>query len=517
MDNDRQIELHWPMAGVDRRYGWNRQPPYSTPFARNVRPDSAEGKRERGGSRPGMVKFYAQPLGGMTKIQMLESIDYLSSNALVTRTVAVSAGNVYVESTAGSLSLLGAGGQVSATKILQSSVIDQKMYIADYDSDPAVSSAARAPKVYSPVAGTFATLTATAGTIPYGCPITCEWRSRLLFAGGTTEPYGIFASKQNDATNWDYSETGSGAAWSMAATENGKIGEPVTAMHAFSDLCLIIGCTTSLWILRGDPTFGGALDNLSDCIGVIDKNACCRTPDGLFVFLSHDGLYAIPAGCDSARHPQSLSRERLPDEMRNINVANYAVSLAYDVSGRGIHIFITPHTAGAASHWWFDWETKSFWEVTLDEDHQPFCAHPKRNFPSSESEVLLGCRDGYVRRFHTGYDDDDGVEFESLLWIGPFGDPSQMSDTLISKMQVTLGASSGDVDFSLITGNSPQQAYQDGEAQYTGVFDAGHGGVHHPRVRATASFMTMSGRNNVGWTWEGGSMIVSGKGRARPK
>lgn len=53
MPPEQPINLEFPLAGIDRRAGYSRQKPYTTPHAVNVRPDSAVEGRARGGSRFG--------------------------------------------------------------------------------------------------------------------------------------------------------------------------------------------------------------------------------------------------------------------------------------------------------------------------------------------------------------------------------------------------------------------------------------------------------------------------------
>ena len=53
------IDIHWPAGGQDRRYGFQAQPPYTTPALLNVRNNDVFEQRLRGGSRPGLVKAFA--------------------------------------------------------------------------------------------------------------------------------------------------------------------------------------------------------------------------------------------------------------------------------------------------------------------------------------------------------------------------------------------------------------------------------------------------------------------------
>jgi hypothetical protein len=56
----QKFGLEFPLAGIDRRVGWSRQKPYTTPHAINVRPDSSVEGRASGGSRFGLIPYLFQ-------------------------------------------------------------------------------------------------------------------------------------------------------------------------------------------------------------------------------------------------------------------------------------------------------------------------------------------------------------------------------------------------------------------------------------------------------------------------
>lgn len=54
----RAIDLVYPLAGLHRGAALQRQPPYTTPDAQNMRPRDVFDQRERGGSRPGVTREF---------------------------------------------------------------------------------------------------------------------------------------------------------------------------------------------------------------------------------------------------------------------------------------------------------------------------------------------------------------------------------------------------------------------------------------------------------------------------
>lgn len=457
-------------------------------------------------------------------IRMLNTIQYIAADALQARVVAIANGQLYHEAPVGTMTAVGSGA-FNVDKLLHSADQDQLLYIADHDDSPTLSAGARQPKIYDPATNSVTDWTAdddadgnALGAVPLGCPCIASWRARLVLAGGTTTPHGVFMSRQGDPNDWDYSETDVGAAVSLTLAHAGQMGDVVTCVAPHGDNCLILGGETSLWILRGDPSYGN-LHNLSATHGVIDRGAWCTTPDGLFVFLSQDGVYMVPAGCEAAQAPVSVSREKLPAELLATNKTTHTVAMAYDVVDRGIHIFLTPNTAGstASGHWFLDWESKAFWQVTLGStNHEPFAIHARKNWYTTNSGVILGCRDGYIRYHSHSADDDDGTDFSSEVWLGPIGDSTLFSDTMLAEIAATLGTGSGQVLFEIYQADSPEAAFA-GSPIYQSYWSYGRNPAEHPRIRGQSLYIRLTnGEDGVAWSWEAGYAVIGRKGKTRP-
>lgn len=348
MPNKKPIELHHPLGGVFKRSDHQSQPPYTTPYALNVRPATTSDQRYRVGTRPGLAKaFAAQVSSG--EVRLIATVQYIASNTLKSKVVTSAAGVLKYEQTDGTLSssvscsgLSTPAVVISNTQLVHAVDILQKLYIADWD--PAYSTADRAPKVFDPSANTLAKITASAGTVPLGNPCVARYRGRLCLGGASDAPHQWYASEVADPTNWDYSVDEETAAFSSSSSPAFSLGDPITALIATSDECMIIGCTTSLWILRNDPRSGGSMNNLSPDIGIVSHGAWCTTPEGAVVFLSHDGLYQTYGGCADHR-PESLSRERMPVALLNLGNSNKIINLAYDIFARGVHIRVSDPTS----------------------------------------------------------------------------------------------------------------------------------------------------------------------------
>ena len=521
--------LIFPFKGRDDRYAFQDQPQQTTVRARNVWPDALS--RQRGGSRPGFSKAFSTTLG--SKVLGIGTVTYVpdTSTRITTKVVAVDdAGSVLSGTYGGTLTSIGTIS-VSADHTLSMCERNQLLYIAAHSDVQSESDGTYILKVYDPVAATLATVIPHAGVLPRGATCMCLFRDRLVLAGGTTNPYGIYMSRQGDPEDWDYSELDEGAAVLLGTSDTtGVIGETVTSLTPLGDNCLVIGCPTTLWTLSGDPRFGGQLVNVSREIGVVDKYACCTTPDGLFIFLSADGIYAIPAGCGGK--PTSISRERLPVELLNISRSTAStgkvVTLAYDTRHRGVHIWVSDRTSGSTdagnAHWFLDREDGGFWEVRYDQARfDPYCAVAMRNTPSSESVVIAGCRDGYLRAYDVDHDHDDDADastertISSYVTFGPLSDdPDMDADVRLDQLDVTLSTDSGMVRGTIYRGNSAEEAIDNLDAEQEATvcsLYAGRNPKKYPRVRGPALFVKLS--STAAWAYESGAALLTRAGRTR--
>lgn len=368
----------------------------------------------------------------------------------------------------------------------------------------------RGAKVYDPSDNSLALLTTTStslGAYPVGCTMVVAYRDRLVFAGDPNAPHAFFASRQGDPLDFNYGASGSDAGRAVAGTNTaaGGLSEPIKALMTYSDDMLVFGCTNSIYILRGDWATGGDIQRVSSVIGVVGRFAHCVTPNGEMVFLSRDGLYMMPAGGGT---PIEISRQKLPDELINLDSELYDISLVFDVFNRGIHIFISQNestsTFGTSQyHWWFDWENKGFWPLSLPSAQQPRCAIYNSGSSAPDSAVLMGCRDGYIRRFHRYADSDDGTAISSHVRIGPILMGDGYAEGLLSELYATVAQGSGNVTWGLYSGDNHEGAAVGTTAFATGTWSAeGLNYKEHPRMRGMSGALRLSNAEGLPWAVE---------------
>jgi hypothetical protein len=351
------------------------------------------------------------------------------------------------------------------------------------------------------------------GGIPLDCPIVTRYKDRMVLCKDNQ----WHMSRVGDPHDWDYFQADDDSSRAVAGQNSsaGDLGQEITAAIAHSDNYLIFAHTSELWVLRGDPAFGGAMSNLSRTVGCVDQFAWTYSPQKDLILLAPDGLYAIGAGV--AGVPEPLSQNLLPQELLSLDKSQVHVSLTYDPNGRGIHIYLTPVTTGTKTHWWFSFQTLSFWPITIADDN----VQPTRSLfytnEFGEASAYMGCRDGYVRKQDVAYTDDDGTSFTSYAYLGPvlLGGDEDM-EGMISELMCTLGEESSEVDWSIYVGDTAESALESSTVYSSGEWTAGRNvPVLKPRARGIVAFIKIANGAITPWQFERLRLQITRGGRAR--
>jgi len=377
---------------------------------------------------------------------------------------------------------------------LQAAELLGKLYIVGEDAglwefDPSGSGALRV-------------VIATAGSSPSDCTAIAAWRTRLCVVSQTDTgtpsggggPQNISMSKVGTPLDWSFASLPVGSAVKLNTTgiDTGKLGEPINCLIAHSNDYLLIGCLNSLYLLRGDPTYGGQIDRLSASVGIVAPQAYARGPDGETVFLSNDGIYAIPP--QFGAFPESVSRERLPKELRDIDVKNYRILMAYDVYNRGVFIGQTPIMGSGGKYFWLDWVNRGFWPLEFDPSHEPTSLVFRNADAASAQRLLFGCRDGHIRTMNDAAFTDDGLpERTPELLIGPIAlGGGGYFDGMLVEVVGQLAEGSSEVNCDLLIGTSAENAYR-ATPRPIGTLRGGKNRTFRPQIRGNACIIRLHG------------------------
>ena len=341
---------------------------------------------------------------------------------------------------------------------------------------------------------------------PAGQPLVEVYRNRLLLGGSDH----IFAmSEEGDFAKWNYYDIERGAVRAVAGTptDDGKLGGDMTCFKSWGSSAVIMASKDTIWVIRGNPNTNGRLDNVSRELGIVDQGAISITGNGQVVFLARSGLFTWHVGSNSA--PERFSDNIVPEELKDVDTTANIVKMQYDEKEHGIHLFVTPTAASVGTHWFLDLEAKAFWRSKYQQTHQPLdvAVMPV----SGDSNVLLGSKDGYIRRHDYSATDDDGEDLSSHILIGAFRLGAQGGDMgQIQKIFASLANGSAGVTWAIVTGNSAEEAIDNAVTDIqagtttnvvsTGTWAANWNTPTYARTRGSYAVIWLSGASN--WAYE---------------
>lgn len=524
-------EMSFPLAGIDLSNAYSRQLPRQLPdgrFARSTRSavnvrGFPYGDRSRGGSRPGLGKYVSSPVVADWIIQELCPITTLgytpaggnvvqsSQSGRIVTLVAVSQGNVYSVQAGGTSwsladNLTAVSPPLNFTGVLYSTPLNQKLWFADGVNWC----------YYDPSLNQVLAWAASAGTLPGddqgNTPrLITTWRGRIVCSGVLLDPQNWFMSAVGDPTDWNYfpEEPTPTQALSGDNSPTGVIGDVVTGLIPFSDDLLIFGGDHSIYQMSGDPMAGGQVDLVSDTIGMAWGQAWCKDPYGTAYFFSNKmGIYAYKPG----QEPQRISQP-IESFVQGFDSGLTTIRLLWDDAFQGMHVFLTPTTAPAATtHLFWEWRTQAwFQDVFASSNYDPLtCCTFDGNLPA-DRVALIGSWDGYVRKFDASATTDDGSAFTSSVLLGPITSKN-LDDFVLKDLQAVLGSTSGDVTFTVYADDKAESALT-ATVRVTGTFSAGRSLSKLVRQAGHAIYVKLS--SAAGWQMETVRAKIVGRGDVR--
>jgi hypothetical protein len=526
--SSRPVKIEFPLSGENRSGGYSkRTAPYSTPRAVNVRSVGPLEGRGRGGSRPGLSKLVSTDFGSV--ITGLSSVTYLTSAGAHKHVLAVICdGNLfvvdgstvtqmyaYLTTDDGNYVITDDGDRIifNATVASVNPIGDNnsfqmaesngKLYIAD-----------SVLKRYNPLTGVVENVTGA----PASQPLVCVYQHRVVLSGAD---HMFYACAVGDDTDWSFAKDMGNPGRAFAGHLGGNtIGEPIKAMVQYEDKALVLATNDGVWVIYGNfAGEGGRRACISPRIGVISPGGIAVAPGGTALMLARDGLYSFVIGSDAP--PQPFSDKAVPDDFLDIDPTTVTITMQYDYRSRGFHLFLTPDH-GVGTHWWIDIVNHAMWPVKLSDDHQPLCACELKT--SGFSNIILGCSDGYLRRFDDEAEDDDGTDVQSDLFLGPFHTSREEGyEGQITEIVGALAAESGEVTWRIVVGDSAEEAVDAADAALngdrttgvdsSGTWSAGQNRVEYPRARGAWVVIWLS--STKPWAFESMTAWMKKLGRIR--
>lgn len=538
-------DIHMPLAGLDRSAPFCKQPARKLPdgtYARttrravNVRAYAAIDDRRRGGSRAGLARLINEVVNtgawgdswgdswtGHVFIQGLNVLVgsgydppgggmQVSNSGRVVTLVAVSNGAVKVAGPGAAnwtATIDGDSGTLNTTGLVFSAANQLLLFFADGSHK----------KYYDPSDNTVKDWTLTAGTFPEDSDgnfprLIATWRGRTCMAGLFGDPLNIFMSKMQDPFDFDYNPATptSTDAVKFNASLLGNVGDVVTSIIPLNDDLMLVAGDHTLWILRGDPLYGGKLDLVSDAIGMAWGAAWCRDPYGTLYFVSNRmGVYKFsPTDLTPHRISQAIEQE-----LNGVNTGETTISLGWNDVEQALHMFLTT-TSGPAADRHLTWEarTGSWWpDEFADNDYNPLCVCTFDGNQPEDRVMLIGSWDGYVRQFDPDSAVDDEATLTSEVWIGPFNSPN-LDEMYLYSTQAVMGETSGDVTWGIHPGTTAEAALA-AAARETGTWTAGRNMTDNLKVAAHGVYIKIS--STTKWAMESIRLELTTRGKIRAR
>ena len=341
------------------------------------------------------------------------------------------------------------------------------------------------------------------GSLPSPVYLGCLYRGRITLSGNSNYPHQWYMSRQADHTDWAYIANDAQSPVSGSNADAGEVGDIIRCLIPYNDDYLIFGCANSIWALSGDAAEGGSLNAIDGTVGIFGPRSWCYDSDGNLYFWGTGGIYRIARGFGPV---ECLTQISLPDlvEDEAPDPSTHRITMAYDRKRYGILISVTKLSDGTSSGYWFSLvkETMGFYPESYPTVCGPYSAVYYDATDKTYRDLLVGCKDGYIRKFDgSATNDDSGASdtaISSYVTLGPFQLANGDKEGVITAISgFTTGGSSGgtegdsdDITYKIFSGRTAgdtiEKLVANSSPKVSGTLSAPgrpHGGKKRKKVR----------------------------------
>lgn len=354
--------------------------------------------------------------------------------------------------------------------------------------------------VYDPIKGTLVALEASKGELPEKCNLACAYRRRLVLARGQK----WYMSKVEDPTNWDYFPPVPTKTDAVADSTIEKFaGDTIQTLIPWQDDYLLLGCSGSILLMRGDPLFGGEIDLIADKVGMTFGNSWTRDQGGMIYFFgSHGGVWRMaPGGMPQKLSDLSGSQDvTIQDELESINFNDYRMELEWDHEHDELVVNQIPYSEASTDlnrQWRWAKKTNAWWPDRVGSaDLIAYSSWAGDGDLASDRTLIYGCKDGYLRSVDDLAKNDDEVPIDSYVTIGPLRAGGQADQEIaMNRIKAILSREQGGCAFEVFAADSPEalNEYAYDKLAFKGELEPGQ----NPRlpVRVRGSYLWVRLRN----------------------
>lgn len=515
----RTINIHPPLGGVQHKFGFQNQGPYTSILSMNMWPiDSANG-RSVSATRPPLEAFDSPG----ADVNMLVQVNGDGSQIPQVTFLAARNGLLYKWTGSGmeqidtsfSPPAISTGRPVVATPYLEQVFIANTGAPLYYDHS-----------TQSVPAQRLNTLVADAGDEAdiFDARICATWQGAVWWAGQPASPHLLYGSRVGDPLDYDFSVLAEdeGGAFATLGENEGLINEPITALMPQTTDTMIVGCVNSMWALRGHPRRNGSFESVSETVGPLGQGAWCKAPDDTLYILTKTGLMTLSPEPNSIA--QEISRERIPDKLIALDFVstNPVINMEFDTRYNGVIICVRGEQRQA---WFYDIKNGGFHELEFDDGDEDAEQYPTvlLNFPELATETTSGVlfggeANGGIARF----DNNGTEEVPYSIFIGPIKiSPNAALKSMVTNVRIILGLESTlDGTCTVWFGTDGEEAYINATTPReefgfsTTLQDlAYNNGIMRPRQSNHAMLLELSGNDKVIFESADADFIPSGMQR----
>ena len=309
------------------------------------------------------------------------------------------------------------------------------------------------------------------GSLPNKAYIGCLYRGRCVLSGNPEFPFQWYMSRQTNPWDFAYVANDAGSPVKGGNSDAGEIGDIVRALIPYKDDYLIFGCASTMWFLAGDPMFGGSINELDLTVGIFGSQSWCFDGEGSMYFWGTNGIYVtqIPGV------PKCITEINLPNLVNDegADPSTHKITMVYDRKRKGVLTCITKLSDGTNSNYWYDLRTGGFFPESYPDECGAYAVFDYPANSNTYKDLLLGCKDGYIRKFDSSAKDDDkGASDQAINSYVKFGpipmsqDPDKKGKLSGLNLTTAGGGTSGsqsdssNVNFKIFVENSAEKVIE---------------------------------------------------------
>lgn len=295
------------------------------------------------------------------------------------------------------------------------------------------------------------------GQFPKRCQLIAAYRNRLLLARGDNA-FTLYQSAFGDPFDFEFGREVVSVEQAAAGTiaKQGDVPEPITALMPFSDDYLFIGTTEGLWVLSGDLSDSGRLDQVDRAQGVAFGYAWCHAQGVIYYFSARGGVVRISPGTGR----QMVSEGAIQRRMEDIDLSAVDIRMAYNFVDKTVHVYAIPKDLGRqVQHFVFE-EPTGAWHVDDFGEGLGGVVTSADTLAGDEPDdraLVLGFGDGRVCAWDQYADDDAGRQIRSSALVGPLVPDSADVEVRVAGAWGTLASDLGAIEVAARASATPDR------------------------------------------------------------